>query len=168
MLKLFGICVLFLSARIFYENIMDKKEISIKKIEDIIMLLNLTYVNVTELKMTLPVAVEIMKFKISPFIDNFCEKFCEYSKKYSESSPREAVLKAFFSLDADRKVKKEAEAFFQIVGTADKETVINYKNTVISACERILNERKTNFEKNKKTLGAMTFGISSVLVIMLI
>lgn len=168
MLKLFGMCILFLSARIFYENIMDKGETDIKKTEDLILFANLIYINIMELKMPLPVAVASVKFKISPFIDSFCMKFSEYCESHLEKAPREAFIKLFSALDSHRKIKRELEPFLQIVGTADKETVLNYKNVAVSGCEKILSEHKKNFEKSRKTAGAMTFGVSCVLAVILI
>ena len=168
MLKLLGICVLFLSARIFYENILDKKETHIKKTEDIIMFINLVYINVIELNMPLPLAVSSLKFRISSFIDGFVEKFNEYCEKDKQKLPREAMVKVFSFLDADKKIKREAQQFLQVLVMVYKETTVNYKKTAVRECEKLLTEHKNNFEKNKKTAGALTFGLSSVLVIILI
>ena len=45
MFKITGIVILFLSARLFYENYMEKNESGLKKAEDMMLFADFIYVN---------------------------------------------------------------------------------------------------------------------------
>lgn len=168
MIKLAGICILFLSARIFYENYISKNDGDIKKAEDMMLFANLLYVNVMELKMPLELGILSLKFKISPYIDNFADKVSEQISEIPKETEKEIFLKAFSKLDIDRKIKKELSEFFKILGMSDKDTVLSYKNIALDNCEKYILEYKKKCENKRKTAGAISFGLSAVITIILI
>lgn len=168
MIKLTGICILFLAARLFYENYIDKNEETAKKAENIILFSDLLYVNVMELKMPLERGISSLKFKISPFIDEFIENVTSKCAENPHLSVREIFLKQFSKINADRKIKREMNRFFSVVGNSDKETVLSYKKIAVKNCEAYLAEYRRNSENKRKTAGAMTFGVSAILTIILL
>ena len=58
--------------------------------------------------------------------------------------------------------------FFKVIGMSDKETVCSYKNISVKNCEAYLTECKKNSESKRKTAGAISFGTSAVLTIILL
>ena len=168
MIKLTGICVLFLAARLIYENYVEKSETILKNAENIILFADLLYVNTMELKMPLEIAITTLKFKISPFIDEFIERFSEDCRKKPQFSVRENFLFCFSKLNTDKKIKREVKRFLGVVGNSDKETVLNYKNIAVKNCEAYLSQYRRNSENKCKVAGALTVGMSAVLTIILI
>lgn len=168
MLKLMGLCVIFLAVELLYESYVEKNECSFEKAENLILFAELLCVNVTELKMPLEVAVSSLKFRISPFMDEFTENFLRACRKNPNQSVRELFLKEFSEIKADKKIKREISRFLSAIGSSDKETTINYKNAAVKACEGYLSECRKKFEGKKKSVGAVATGASIVLAIFLI
>lgn len=168
MIKITGICILFLAARLFYENYIEKNEEAAKKTENIILFADLLYVNVMEFKMPLETAVSMLKFKISPFIDEFIEEFSEFCSQNPHLSVREIFIGKFSKLNADKKIKREMSRFLSVVGNSDKETVLSCKNIAVKNCEAYLSEYRKGLEGKRKTAGAIAFGMSAVLAVILI
>ena len=168
MIKLTGIIILFLSARLFYENYMDKTENGIKKAEEMILFCDLMYVNVMELKMPVMESAEALKFKISPFIDDFTDKFIKRCKEKPEALIRENLAGQLSKTVIDKKIKRELNRFFKVLGDLDKETVLNYKKASLKNCEAYLTDFKKESQKKRKTAGAICGGVSALLAIILI
>lgn len=168
MLKLMGLCVIFLAVELLYEGYVEKNERDFEKSENIILFAELLCVNVTELKMPLEDAVSSLKFRISPFMDEFTKNFSEACEKNPTLSVREVFLKEFREINADKKIKREISRFLSVIGSSDKETAINYKNAAAVACESYLSECRKKFSGKKKSVGAVATGASIVLAIFLI
>lgn len=168
MVKLTGIVILFLSARLFYENYIEKNDKALKKAEDIMIFTDFLYVNVMELKMPVVEGVTVLKFKISPFIDDFTDRFLKRCEEYPHLSVRENLIKQFSKTLVDKKIKRELNRFFKVVGIADKETVLSYKSIALKNCEMYLSEYRRESETKRKTAGALSFGVSTLLAIILI
>lgn len=168
MIKLAEICVIFLSARLIYENYVEKTEDTAKKIENIILFADLLYINVMELKIPLESAVSMMKFKISPFIDELSDKFSDSCIKKQKSSAREIIISEFSKINTDKRVKREINRFLSVIGNSDKETVKNYKNIAVKNCEDYLTQWREKSKERQKTAGALTAGIGVILAVILI
>ena len=168
MIKLTGIIILFLSARLFYENYIEKNESGLKKAEDMMLFADFIYVNVMELKMPIIEGISVLKFKISPFIDDFIDKFLKRCEERPEALVRENLAGQFSKVLVDKKIKRELNRFFKVLGDLDKETVLNYKTTSLRNCERYLRDFKKETQKKSKTAGAISFGMSALLAIIII
>lgn len=168
MIKLTGIIILFLSARLFYENYMEKNQSGLKKAEEMMLFADFIYVNVMELKMPIIEGVSVLKFKISPFIDDFIDKFLKRCEEKPELLVRENLIGQFSKVSVDKKIKRELNRFFKVLGNLDKETVLNYKNVSLKNCESYLTEFKKESQTKCKTAGAIYAGVSTLLAIILI
>lgn len=168
MIKLTGIIILFLSARLFYENYMEKNESGLKKAEEMMLFADLIYVNVMELKMPIIEGVRALKFKISPFIDDFIDRFIKKCKEKPQVLVRENLTGQLSKVAIDKKIKRELNRFFKVLGDLDKETVFNYKNVSLKNCETYLGDFRKESQNRCKTAGAISFGVSALLAIILI
>lgn len=168
MIKLTGIIILFLSARLFYENYIENSECYLKRAEEMLLFTDFLYVNVMELKMPVLEGVSVLKFKISPFIDEFIDKFLKRCEEKPHISVRENLIEQFSKISAYKKIKREIIRFLKVVGKDGKETVLNYKNIAVKNCETYLGEYRREAENKCKTAKALSFGVSTLLAIILI
>lgn len=168
MIKLAGICAVFLAARIFYENYVEKDENYVKKYEDISLFINLFYVNFIELKMPFKISAELLLHKISPFADKIIENFLVNCNDKKGISEREALVRAIVKNDIGKNAKRAVTEFFTAAAVSDKETVKMRRDITIKQLEEQIEIQRKASEGKCKTAGALAFAVSAVTVIILI
>ena len=166
-MKLFGVIIIAIGNIILLLNYESSKKKKITSSKDLLCFMQYLNTNVLEQKMTLPDAIYNLKGKISDYIDSFIRITDIKNEKNTVRQTLIASMKKYFS-DCDAELLKCVTDYINILGTTDKKTMYDNYNVLYNESTEIIEKLKKEYKKNIKLTGATVFGISSMVVLMLI
>lgn len=166
-MKLWGIISVVLADLMYIFYIKSKKHTELKNIHDLILFIQYVNVNVLERKMTLYNSVIDTKEKVSSYIDGFVEFFCNTAYILNVRKSLVKAIDVYFS-DTDEKIRANIKEYLLILGNTDKKTSMDYYRVMYDECEKIFTNKKEELEKSIKIISVLTYGLSSMAILVLI
>jgi hypothetical protein len=146
--------------------IKELKTSEINSLFDVIDFIKKISMKVIDLKIPISEAVVKTKGEVSSYIDGIIDKFrnCSFG-----GTVRENLIEV---INKDEKLKKKKKKivvdYLNIFGKIPKENMEDYLKMTIDSLDKILLIKKENHIKTKKIINSIVYGVSFVLIILIV
>lgn len=166
-MKLWGIISVIFADVMYIFYLKSKRNTELSNTRDLIMFIQYLNVNVLERKMTLFNSVINIKGKISPYIDEFIKKFRDTSDIMSVRKSLIDAVESYF-YNCDEKIRVNIKDYLFILGNTDKKTSTDCYRLTYNECEKIFINKKEEIHKSIRIISVLTYGLSSMAILVLI
>ena len=146
--------------------IKEKKTSEINSLFDIIDFIKKISMKVIDLKIPVSEAVLKTKGEVSAYIDGLIEAFRKCSTGSTVREHLISIIDQDEKLDAD--CKKIIVDYFQIFGKIPKENMEDYLKMTVRLLDKILLAKKENHLRTKKITNSIVYGVSFVIIILIV
>jgi hypothetical protein len=166
MFKFIGFILILISDFFIVYYIRDAKTTKINSLFDFIDFIKKISIKVIDLRIPIFEAVLMTKGEISYYIDEIIAKLEACNSKSLIRSNFIDIIKKDEKLDND--CKKIIIDYFNILGKIPKENMLDYLKLTINSLDKILLIKKENHNKTKKIVNSIVYGVSFILIILII
>ena len=166
MYKIVGFILVIIADVLVVWYIKDVKTSQTNSLFDLIDFIKKISIKVINLKIPIAEAVIKTKGEVSLYIDEIIEKFQKCSTNRLVRDSLIDIIKKDEKLDGD--CKKIIVDYLNVFGKIPKENMEDYLEMTIHSLDKILLIKKENHNKTKKIVNSIVYGVSFVLIILII